>query len=118
MQVFADEDDTEPQAGSIMSPDVKANGAGILRLRKERKSTSDGRVYLTVARVFDAFGNFSFACGATYVPLRNDAKAIAAVEHQAQNAINDCNNNYGYYMGQVPSGFFISGDGPVIGNKQ
>jgi hypothetical protein len=118
VQVFADEDDTEPQGGSILSPDAKALGAGPVRLRKERKSTSDGRVYLTAARAFDAFGNFSFACGATYVPLRNDAKAIAAAEHQAQVAIDDCNANYGYYMGQAPSGFFISGDGPVIGNKQ
>ncbi len=113
-EIFADEDDTEPMGGSILSPDAKDLGLGTLRLRAERKTNSDGRVYLIVVRTTDASGNASFDCTTATVPLRNDAKAIAAVDAQASMAKAHCLA----HGGAPPPNYFVSGDGPVIGKKQ
>src|SRR5262249_44937676 len=113
VSVFGDEDDETPTTTTpvtVFSPDAKDIGVGTLRLRAERVDTNDGRVYLVVVRATDAFGNSSFNCHTVVVPKKKkgdvDAQATAA------KAFCDSNN------GAAPGGYFVIGDGAIIGPKQ
>ena len=101
--VFSDEDDVTPADGNE-SPDAK----GMLLLRAERDARSDGRVYLIMVTSTDASSNTSRKCAAVVVPHSLSAADVAAVNAQAASAVAQCN----------ASGFFVVGDGPVIGPKQ
>ena len=110
VQVFGDEDDQTPtSANEVFSPDAKDIAVGTLRLREERVDSGNGRVYLIVVR-----SGSSFATVTAVVPKSNSQANINAVyaEAAAAKAYADANN------GAPPPGYFVIGDGPIIGNKQ
>jgi hypothetical protein len=113
VQVFGDEDDQTPTTTtpvSVHSPDAKDIAVGTLRLRGERVDAGDGRVYLIVVTATDTSGNVSRACHTVVVPRKKkgdtDAQAAAA------RAFCEANNF------APPPGYFVIGDGPIIGPKQ
>ena len=112
--VYSDEDDVDPQTISDMSPDAKNIALGTLRLRSERRDIGDGRVYLIVVRTSDGTGNGAFSCTTVTVPNGNGGPPQASVNAQAAAAKTFCTNN----GGAAPAGFFLVGDGPVVGPKQ
>jgi hypothetical protein len=61
----------------------------------------------------DSFANTSHTCIAAVVPKSQSASAINSVNAAAQAATSTCNAT-----GNAPAGYFIVGDGPVIGPKQ
>ncbi len=103
--VYSDEDDLTPETGD-QSPDAK----DALRLRAERSATGDGRVYLIVVTASDASANTSHACATVVVPKSMSAADVNAVNAQAAAAVSQC--------GTIPAGYFVVGDGPVVGPKQ
>jgi VCBS repeat-containing protein len=103
--VYSDEDDLAPESGNH-SPDAK----DALRLRAERSGTGDGRVYLIVITATDASSNTSHACATVVVPKSMSAADVSAVNAQAAAAVSQC--------GTIPAGYFVVGDGPVVGPKQ
>ena len=103
VEILSDEDDVT-SGGGEMSPDAK----GMLFLRAERDGSSDGRVYLIRVTATDASNNTSHGCAAVVVPHSMSAADVASVNAQAANAVSQCSG----------SGFFVVGDGPVIGPKQ
>jgi len=82
---------------------------GTLRLRAERVDSGDGRVYLIVVR-----SGSSFATVTVVVPKSSSSANVNAVlaEAAAAKAFADANN------GAPPPGYFVIGDGAIIGNKQ
>jgi len=111
--VFSDEDDLAPDSGNF-SPDAKNIAAGTLRLRSERSGSGNGRVYLIVITATDPSNNVSHACLTVVVPKSQSAADIASVNAQAAAAAAYCDSHNG-----APSpGFFVVGDGPVVGPKQ
>ena len=112
--VFSDEDDL--QAGTVgdQSPDAKNIGLGTLRLRAERQDSGDGRVYLIVTRASDGTGNGNFSCNTVTVSKTQNTGDKNSVAAQAAAAQTFCTNN----GGTPPAGYFVVGDGPVIGPKQ
>jgi hypothetical protein len=112
VQVFGNEDDVTPTAQ--FSPDATDIAVGTLRLREERDATGDGRVYLVVVKATNAANETGFATVTVVVPKGSSADDIASVEMQAAaaKAFADTHN------GAPPPGYFVIGDGPVIGPKQ
>lgn len=113
VNVFGDEDDQTPTSNSpftVHSPDAKNIAVGTLRLRSERMDSGDGRVYLVVVTATDTAGNSSKACH-TVTVARNKNGTHAA---QAAAAKSFCEAN----NGAAPPGYFVIGDGPIIGPKQ
>jgi hypothetical protein len=111
--VYSDEDDVDPQTIGDMSPDAKDLGLGTLRLRAERRDSGDGRVYLVVVRRTDSTGT-AFSCHTVTVSQSQNSADKNSVAAQAAAAQSFCTNN----AGAAPEGFFLVGDGPVIGPKQ
>jgi uncharacterized repeat protein (TIGR01451 family) len=109
VQVFGDEDDQTPTNNAVFSPDARDIAVGTLRLRGERVDSGNGRVYLIVVR-----SGSSFATVTVVVPKSNSPANVNAVnaEAAAAKAFADSHN------GTAPAGYFVIGDGPVIGNKQ
>ncbi|HEY0727924.1 MAG TPA: hypothetical protein VGD38_07650, partial [Pyrinomonadaceae bacterium] len=111
VSVFGDEDDETPTApGVINSPDAKDIAVGTLRLRSERTDAGDGRVYLVVVTATDTAGNASKACHTVVVARKKKGD----VDAQAAAAKTFCEAN----NGAAPPGYFVIGDGPIIGPKQ
>ena len=113
VQVFGDEDDQTPTSTTpvtVHSPDAKDIAVGTLRLRGERIDSQDGRVYLVVVRATDTFGNSSFACHTSVMPRKKKGD----VDAQAAAAKTFCQAN----NGAAPPGYFVIGDGPIVGPKQ
>jgi hypothetical protein len=111
VQVFGDENDETPTSpGTVNSPDAKDIAVGTLRLRAERTNAGDGRVYLVVVTATDTAGNASRACH-TVVVQKNKKGDVDA---QAAAAKSFCEAN----AGAAPPGYFVIGDGPIIGPKQ
>jgi len=112
--VFGDEDDQTPTApGTIHSPDAKDIALETLRLRAERVEANDGRVYLIVIKATDAAGNVSRNYQTVVVPKNNKAASLELVNAQAAAAA-----AYAAEHAAPPPGYFIIGDGPIIGPKQ
>jgi subtilisin-like proprotein convertase family protein len=111
--VFSDEDDQQPPDGIAHSPDAKNIAPGTLRLRAERTSSGDGRVYLIVVTATDSSGNVVRCCKTVTVPHDQSAASRASVAAQAAAAQAQCGLN-----GTPPPGFFVVGDGPVSGPKR
>jgi uncharacterized repeat protein (TIGR01451 family) len=110
VQVFGDEDDQTPtNGGTVFSPDAKDIAVSTLRLRAERVDSGNGRVYLIVVR-----SGSSFATVTVVVPKSSSQANVNAVnaEAAAAKAFADSHN------GAAPAGYFVIGDGPIIGNKQ
>ncbi|HEV8489153.1 MAG TPA: DUF11 domain-containing protein [Candidatus Limnocylindrales bacterium] len=115
VNVYGNEDDETPTApGTVFSPDATGLAPGTLRLRSERVSTGDGRVYLIVVTATDEAGGTGFATLTVTVPKSSAAKSIASVTAlaSAAKAFADANG------GAAPPGYFVIGDGPIIGPKQ
>jgi uncharacterized repeat protein (TIGR01451 family) len=112
--VAGDEDDEMGPGDGNFSPDAKDLGSQTLRLRAERVGGSDGRVYLTVSSAVDGAGNVGFSCCTVAVPKSQSPAMIASVNAQAAAARAFCQAN----GGAAPAGYFVVGDGPVIGPKQ
>jgi hypothetical protein len=110
--IYSDEDDVT-SAGGDQSPDAANIAAGTLRLRAERKANGDGRVYLILLTAADAFSNTSHRCLTVVVPKSQSPADAAAVNAQASAARAQCTAT-----GMAPAGYFLVGDGPVIGPKQ
>ncbi len=113
VNVFGDEDDQTPTANGpsgTNSPDAKDIAVGTLRLRSERVEALDGRVYLVVVTATDTAGNASRACHTVVVPKGKNGN----VDAQAAAAKTFCEAN----NGAAPPGYFVIGDGPIIGPKQ
>ncbi|MBI4324629.1 MAG: DUF5011 domain-containing protein [Chloroflexi bacterium] len=111
--VYSDEDDEEETGDGNHSPDAKNIASGTLRLRSERKGNSDGRVYLIIVTSTDGSGNVGKACATVVVRHSNNSASIASVNAQAAAALAYCQAN-----GTAPVGYFLVGDGPIIGPKQ
>jgi len=115
VQVFGDEDDqTATGNNETYSPDAKNIGGGTLRLRSERVSSGDGRVYLIVVRATDAAGRTGFAATTVVVPKTTNNSNVASVNSQAAAALAYANS----HNGAPPANYFVIGDGPMIGSKQ
>ena len=112
VDVFSNEDDVTG-AGGDESPDAKSIASGTLRLRAERDANGNGRVYLIRVTATDASSNTSRKCVAAVVPKSLSAADVAGVNAMAQAAVSVCNAT-----GNAPSGWFVVGDGPVVGPKQ
>ncbi|WP_020682062.1 alpha/beta hydrolase [Marinobacterium rhizophilum] len=119
ISVYSDEDDTDSQMNQS-SPDAKDIAAGTLRLRAERDSAEDGRVYLILAGATDSDGASGHACCTATVPNGNQPADIDSVDAQAQTALDQCTLFAAASDGlaEIPAGFFEVGDGPTIGNNQ
>lgn len=110
---FGDEDDETPTSTTpltVHSPDAKDIAVGTLRLRAERTDAGDGRVYLVVVTATDTAGNSSRGCHTVVVPRKKKGD----VDSQAAAAKAFCETN----NGAAPPGYFVIGDGPIIGPKQ
>ncbi len=114
VQIFSNEDDQTTPSNSNFSPDAKDIAVKTLRLREERGSSGDGRVYLIVVSATDTAGGTGFATRTVVVPKSSSPENIAAVNAlaAAAKAFADANN------GAPPAGFVLVGDGPVVGPKQ
>jgi hypothetical protein len=113
VQVFSDEDDQEDTGTGNFSPDAKNIAPGTLRLRSERKGNGNGRVYLIVTRATDQSGNTAIDCATVVVPHDQSPASIAAIKAKAASAAATVHST-----GQPPVGYFVVGDGPIIGPKQ
>src|SRR6266481_228689 len=114
VQVFSNEDDQTSNGDDQFSPDAKDIAAGTLRLRQERAGRSHGRVYLIVVKATDSAGGTGFATATVVVPKSSSAANIASVNSQAAAAKSYADT----HNGSPPDGYFVIGDGPVIGPKQ
>ena len=112
IDVFSDEDDTVQLDG--MSPDAKGVAAETLRLRAERRGDADGRVYVIRIKATDTSNNVSYSYCTVVVPKSQSKADLNSVNAQAAAAVAAfvANGN------NPPAGFFLVGDGPVVGPKQ
>ena len=99
--VFSDEDD----GPAPHSPDATDIGIGTLKLRRERDGSSDGRVYLVVVKVTDAYGNTTASCSTVGVPLSSSSAHVSSVNAQAAAAASFCSVN----NGAAPAGYLPVG---------
>lgn len=113
VSVFSDEADQADTGDGNFSPDAKDVGPGTLRLRAERNGNGDGRVYLIIVKAISPSGGVAVSCDAVVVPHSQSKKDKDAVDAQAGAAKAACVAN-----GAPPAGYFVVGDGPVIGPKQ
>ena len=113
VHVFGDEDDEMPTGDGNFSPDARDIAPVTLRLRRERRGDADGRVYLSVESTSDGSGNSGFACCTVAVPHDQSPGSILSVDAQAAAAQAFCAAS-----GAPPPGYFVVGDGPVIGPRQ
>jgi DNA/RNA endonuclease G (NUC1) len=113
--VFGDEDDQTPTANNVLhSPDAKDIAPITLRLRGERIEANDGRVYLMIINATDSSGNISRNYRTVVVPKNNKQTSIDSVNAQAAAAVSYAQS----HAGAPPPGYFVIGDGPIIGPKQ
>jgi photosystem II stability/assembly factor-like uncharacterized protein len=111
--VYGDEDDQTNTGDGVNSPDAKNIDIGTLRLRSERLDGLDGRVYLIVVKVTDASGNTAFRVATVVVAKSQSTSNINSVNAQAAAA-----SAFFLANGVPPPGYFVIGDGPIIGPKQ
>jgi hypothetical protein len=114
VRVFSNEDDEADTGDGSFSPDAANIAPKTLRLRQERNGDGNGRVYLNVATAKDAAGNVGVSCSTVVVPHSQSRADINAVDAAAAAARAFCTAN----NGAPPQGYFVIGDGPVIGPKQ
>jgi hypothetical protein len=113
VRVFGDEDDEMPTGDGNFSPDAKDIAPVTLRLRSERRGDADGRVYLGIESATDTSANPGFACCTVVVPHSNGPAAGESVALQAAAAQSHCAVHHA-----APPGYFVVGDGPILGPKQ
>jgi hypothetical protein len=113
IKVYGDEDDEVPTGDGTFSPDAKNIAAGTLRLRAERSQKGDGRVYLIAITATDTSGNTSYGAVTVVAPKDQTTKSFNSVTAQATAA-----KTYFITNGVPPPGYFVIGDGPILGSKQ
>jgi len=111
--VYGDEDDELPTGDGTYSPDAKDIAVGTLRLRAERKQNADGRVYLIVVTATDGSGNQTVSVQTVVCPKNLTSKQVTSVLNQAAAA-----KAFFLANNAPPPGYFVIGDGPIIGPKQ
>jgi hypothetical protein len=114
VSVFGNEDNQADAGDGVFSPDAKDIAVGTLRLRSERSGNGNGRVYLVVVKASDSLGDNAVSCKTVVVPKDQSKAAQDSVNAQAAAAEEFCSAN----AGAAPSGYFVVGDGPIIGPKQ
>ena len=82
--------------------------------RATRVEANDGRVYLIVVTATDTSGGVDRDYHTVVVPKGSSPAKIAEVNAQAAAALSFAQTN----NGTPPPGYFVIGDGPVIGPKQ
>jgi len=117
--VYSDEDD-EDSENKQHSPDAKDIANNTLRLRAEQDNNEDGRVYLITALSDNSDSLSGFDCCAVTVTKNNSPAAMESVSQQATDALMQCAQFAAAAKGltNLPDGFVVVGDGPIIGNKQ
>lgn len=110
--VFSNEDDVFA-GGENFSPDAKDIASGTLRLRSERSSSGPGRVYLILIVATDSSNNVSRTCLSVVVPKNETQEDLNALLQLAAAARAVCETT-----GAPPAGYFVVGDGPVLGPIQ
>lgn len=114
-EVWSDETEV-PEKGDgsgKFAPDAKQQD-GLLKLRKERRGTEDGRVYLIISKTSDATNNQFFTCSTVVVPHDKSKASKAEVNEQAKAAKEYCE----MMEGQAPYGYSQHGVSEEIGPKQ
>jgi len=111
---YSNEDDAADTGDGNFSPDAKNIAPDSLRLRSERNGNGGGRVYLIVVKSTDATGTVASSCNTVVVPHSQSKKDKDAVDAKAAAAKAYCQQ----HSGASPSGYFVVGDGPIIGSKQ
>jgi photosystem II stability/assembly factor-like uncharacterized protein len=114
VHVFGNEDDEQNTGDGHFSPDATDIAPSTLRLRAERSGTGNGRVYLIISEATDSSGNRGFSCCTVTVPLSAAKAAQTSAAQQAAVTQAFCLAN----GGTAPAGYFVIGDGPVLGPKQ
>src|SRR5262249_59944046 len=114
VNVFSDEDDEMQTGDGNFSPDAKNIAITSLRLRAERQGNSDGRVYLIIPESTDPSGNRGTSCCTVVVPHSHSQAALQSAQNQAAAAQAFCRA----HDGMPPPGYFVVGDGALIGPKQ
>ena len=114
VQVFGNEDDEMQTGDGNFSPDANDIAPGTLRLRAERRGDGAGRVYLIVVKATDTAGNVGYVCLTVAVPHQPNPRGLAAVNALAAAAKAFCDA----HNGAPPPGYFVIGDGPIVGPKQ
>jgi len=115
VSVFGDENDETPTVNNtVHSPDAKDIAPITLRLRGERVEANDGRVYLIIVTATDSSGGVTRNYHTVVVPKNNKQASIDSVNAQAAAAVSYASS----HAGAPPPGYFVIGDGPIIGPKQ
>jgi len=110
--VFSDED-ASPSGN--FSPDAdNLTATGNLRLRAECRPDGDGRVYLIVAKATNSSGDIGFCATPVTVPHDQSAASRLSVALQASAALDYALGHHG----NPPPGYFLIGNGPIVGPKQ
>lgn len=110
--VFSNEDDVF-DGGESFSPDASDIATGTLRLRGERSSSGQGRVYLILIVATDSSNNVIRTCLSVVVPKGQSQPEFDTVNQLAVAARAVCEGT-----GAPPAGYFVVGDGPVVGPFQ
>ncbi len=114
VDVTGDENDENGTGDGHHAPDATGIAPGTLRLRAERRGDADGRVYLITTSTTDISGNRGFTCCSAVVPHDGSPRGASSVAAQAGAARGFCTA----HAGAAPPGYFVIGDGVVIGPKQ
>ena len=110
--VYADEPDDQTPGDGNLWPDVElALSPPKFKLRRERKSAGDGRVYLIHAVATGPAGS-AFDCASVVVPLTDGASDVQAVQGQAAGAVTHCEAN-----GSAPAGYVLIAQGAFPGTS-
>ena len=113
--VFGDENDETPTFNNtVHSPDAKDIAPETLRLRGERVEANDGRVYLIIVTATDSSGGVTRNYHTVVVPKSSKQANVDSVNTQAAAAVAYASS----HAGAPPPGYFVIGDGPIIGPKQ
>ncbi len=105
IQVFSNENDG----------DAASSAADTLWLRAARTGKAKaGRVYLVVAQAIDGLGSVGFSSCTAVVPHDASGHGMSAVNALAADAKSFCDS----HNGAPPPGYFVIGDGPILGPKQ
>jgi hypothetical protein len=111
--VYSNEDDTVVDDGETHSPDARNVAASTLRLRSERTGSGTARVYLIVVRAVGSTGTTGLASATVVVPHSRSGAAMQAATNLAAAAQASLMTT-----GNAPGGYYLVGDGAVIGPKQ
>jgi len=100
VDIFSDEAATTRTRDNKLPADAETS-QGTLKLRQDRQSDGDGRVYLIRVAATDSSGNQGIDCCTVVVPHDGSRTALLAAEKQARAARSSCREG----QGAIPTGF-------------